>query len=47
MSVNSYLGVFKHYSSYNTRKKIFSNLKYLNKIGIFNKNFTKYYKLAK
>ena len=42
-SINSYLGCFRHNSSYNIRKEMFSHMYKLNKIGIFNKDMTKFY----
>lgn len=44
-SVNSYLGVFMHNSSYSIRKELFLGMKHINSIGIFNSRYTKYYKV--
>ena len=44
MSVNSYLGIFGHNASYNVRKEMFDKAKVLNQIGIFNGNYTKFYR---
>lgn len=41
-SINSYLGLFTHYKSNNIKKLLFLNLPYLQKIGEFNDNFTKF-----
>ena len=44
MSINSYLGIFGHNASYNVRKEMFDKAKVLNQIGIFNGNYTKFYR---
>jgi len=44
-SVNSYIGVFIHNSSYNIRKELFSSMKRINTCGIFNRRYSKYYKV--
>lgn len=41
-SVNSYLGVLKHYKTYNIRKHIFDDLPFLKEKGLFNCDYTKY-----
>lgn len=41
-SVNSYLGIFSHYSSFKIRKQIFDSLKDLSKYGRFNESYTKF-----
>lgn len=41
-SINSYLGIFTHYKSNNIKKSLFLNLPYLQKIGEFNDDFTKF-----
>ena len=44
-SINSYLGLFTHYKSNNIKKLLFLNLPYLQKIGEFNDDFTKFEKI--
>lgn len=46
-SINSFLGVFRHYSSFKLRKDLFKNITILNKYGVFNKNYTKFIPLSK
>ena len=41
-SINSYLGIFKHYSSFNLRKELFSNIPNIHEKGYFNKSYTKF-----
>ena len=41
-SINSYFGLFTHYKSNNIKKSLFLNLPYLQKIGEFNDDFTKF-----
>ena len=41
-SVNSYLGILAHYSSFKIRKQIFDSLKNLSKYGRFNESYTKF-----
>lgn len=41
-SINSFLGVFKHYSSFNVRKELFTQITVLCKYGCFNQEFTKF-----
>ena len=40
-SINSYLGLMKHYSSYNLRREMFENIEGVKRIGEFNESFTK------
>ena len=46
-SINSFLGVFKHYSSFKIRKNLFSQITVLNQYGCFNKTYTKFIPLSK
>ena len=46
-SINSFLGVFRHYSSFKLRKEIFRKITVLYEYGIFNKDFTKFIPLEK
>lgn len=46
-SINSYLGILKHYSSFNLRKELFSKITVLYKYGIFNKDYTKFISYSK
>lgn len=46
-SINSYLGVLSHYSSFKLRKELFSKVTELYKYGIFNKTYTKFIPLSK
>lgn len=41
-SVNSLLGVFSHYNSFNVRKDLFSNQSFLNNYGWFNNDYSKF-----
>lgn len=41
-SINSFLGIFSHYRSFNIRKNLFFNMKLTKDIGIFNELFTKF-----
>ena len=41
-SINSYLGIFKHYSSFKLRKKLFSEIPNILEKGYFNKDYTKF-----
>lgn len=41
-SINSFLGIFSHYKSFNIRKNLFLNMKLTKDIGIFNELFTKF-----
>ena len=41
-SVNSLLGVFSHYNSFNVRKDLFSNQPFLNNYGWFNNDYSKF-----
>lgn len=41
-SVNSYLGILKHYSSFNIRKELFTKIVTLYDFGYFNDNLTKF-----
>lgn len=41
-SINSYLGLFTHYKSNNIKKSLFLSLSYLQTIGEFNDDFTKF-----
>lgn len=45
-SVNSYLGILNHYSSFNIRKDIFIKTLPLYKFGYFNDNITKFIELS-
>lgn len=40
-SINSWLGVFSHYNSYNIRVNIFTKIKNVFDIGVYDKEFTK------
>lgn len=44
-TINSYLGIFSHNKSNKIKKEIFSRSKKLNEIGIFNKSYTKFWKM--
>lgn len=46
-TINSYLGILKHYSSFNIRKELFNKITVLYKFGVFNKNYTKFIPLDK
>ena len=41
-SINSFLGIFSHYKSFNIRKNLSLNMKLTKDIGIFNELFTKF-----
>ena len=41
-SINSYLGIFKHYSSFKLRKELFSKIPNILEKGYFNKDYTKF-----
>ena len=41
-SINSYLGIFKHYSSFNLRKELFSKIENIDNKGYFNESYTKF-----
>lgn len=41
-SINSFLGIFSHYKSFNIRKNLFLNMELTKDIGIFNELFTKF-----
>ena len=41
-SINSYLGMFKHCSSYKLRRELFGKNRFLTEHGIFNEHFSKY-----
>lgn len=40
-SINSWLGIFSHYNSFRLRVNIFTNIKNVSKIGVYDRNFTK------
>lgn len=40
--LNSYLGIFSHYNSYNIRKELFDKLSFLKRYGVVNFNYTKF-----
>lgn len=46
-SINSYLGILKHYSTFKLRKELFKKITKLYKFGVFNKNYTKFIPLQK
>ena len=46
-SINSFLGVFRHYSSFDLRKELFKDITVLYQYGIFNKDYTKFIPLCK
>lgn len=46
-SINSYLGLMRHYSSYNLRREMFENIEGIDRIGHFNDEFTKIVKKKK
>ena len=46
-SINSYLGILRHYSSFNLRKELFSKITVLYQYGIFNKDYTKFISYSK
>lgn len=46
-SINSYLGLFTHYKSNNIKKSLFLNLPFLQEMGEFNDNFTKFEEVKK
>lgn len=46
-SINSFLGIFRHYSTYKLRKELFNDITVLYKYGIFNKDYTKFIPLNK
>lgn len=46
-SINSYLGILKHYSTFTLRKELFKKITKLYKFGVFNKNYTKFIPLQK
>lgn len=41
-SINSFLGIMKHYSSFNIRKNLFDSLLFLRDFGEFNEDYTKF-----
>lgn len=41
-SINSYLGIFKHYSSFKLRKELFSKIPNIENKGYFNTDYTKF-----
>lgn len=41
-SINSFLGIMKHYSSFNIRKNLFDSLLFLKEFGEFNDDYTKF-----
>ena len=46
-SINSYLGILKHYSSFKLRKELFQKITVLYEYGVFNKTYTKFIPLQK
>ena len=46
-SINSYLGILKHYSSFKLRKELFQKITVLYEYGVFNKTYTKFIPLHK
>ena len=40
-SINSWLGIFSHYNSFRLRVNIFTNIKNVSTIGVYDRNFTK------
>lgn len=46
-SINSFLGIFRHYSSFKLRKEIFRKITVLYEYGVFNKDYTKFIPLEK
>lgn len=46
-SINSYLGIFKHYNSFKIRKELFSELPNIDKYGYFNDYYTKFIRYYK
>ena len=46
-SINSYLGIFKHYSSFKLRKELFSKIPNISEKGYFNKDYTKFIPYSK
>ena len=46
-SINSYLGILRHYSTFNLRKELFSKITVLYQYGIFNKDYTKFISYSK
>lgn len=46
-SINSYLGIFRHYSSFKLRKELFSKLPNIDNYGYFNNDYTKFIRYYK
>lgn len=42
-SINSFLGIFSHYKSFNIRKELFERLDIINEIGVYNDEYTKFF----